>query len=112
MVIGITASFLGGLFAMYEHDNPDYWALWGISRSTKDLINILTSVFCPGGYVLILFAPGGTWIFNIGMLLLTHFVGIQLVGGLLWGFVGGRSAKRRLQREVEETLREESDEEG
>jgi hypothetical protein len=96
--IGILASFIGAVWAQYERSNPAYWATWGLSRNAANLIKILTTIIFPGGYLLVLFAPGHGWLFNIGMLALTHFVVVTVFAGLTAGIVGGLAGRRRALR--------------
>ncbi|HEV2054028.1 MAG TPA: hypothetical protein VGV06_02520, partial [Methylomirabilota bacterium] len=60
-----------------------------------------TSLFFPGGYLLVLFAPGYTWWFTIGMVFVTHFVVVMFFGGLLYGSVAGLRDRRRHQGRLE-----------
>lgn len=106
MIVGMVATFVGALWARYEHDNPDYWAFSGISRNASDVVRIVTTLLFPGGYVLILLAPGHSWLFNIGMVLIMHFVGVQVVAGLVSGAIAGFFARRRLQRKLGELTRD------
>ena len=96
MVVGIVATVAGAFWAKYERDNPYYWESWRISQNTAHVLNIVTTLLFPGGYFLILFAPGNSWVFNVGMVLITHFVGVVFIAGLVSGAIGGFSARRRI----------------
>ena len=74
LMIGIVATVAGAFWAKYEQDNPYYWESWGISQKASHVLNVVTATLFPYGYFLILFAPGHSWVFNIGMVLITHFV--------------------------------------
>ena len=87
MVAGIAASIIGSMWAKFEHDCPAYWALWGLSRHSAHIINLATSVLFPGGYLLVLLAPGTPWWVNVLAVLGTHFIGVQLVAPLLMGMM-------------------------
>ena len=64
MLFGIVATLLGALWAKYEE---------GLPKSTAtNIVNILTTFLFPGGYFLILFAPGNSWLFNIVVVLVVH----------------------------------------
>ena len=100
MIFGIVATLLGALWAQYEQGNPDYRTIWGISKGAANIINLLTTLLFPGGYLLILFAPGNSWLFNIGAVVVVHIVGVQILVGILSGLIGA-SAERRLMRQLE-----------
>jgi hypothetical protein len=99
---GVVASFVGFLWSMYEQENPEYWVTWGLSKTAANLINISTGLLFPGGYLLILFAPGYSWWFTIGAVLVTHFIVVMILGGGLYGAVSGRALRRKHQRELEQ----------
>ena len=109
LMIGIVATVAGFFWAKYEHDNPYYWESLGISQNASHVLNIVTSTLYPYGYFLILFAPGHSWVFNIGMVLITHFVGVHFIGGLIYGAIGGLSARRRARRMIDEFLERDQD---
>ena len=100
MIVGIVATVAGAFWGKYEHDNPYYWESWGLSQNTANALNIVTTLLFPGGYFLILFAPGHSWMFNVGMVLITHFVGVVFIVGLVSGAIGGFSARRRIDDAV------------
>jgi hypothetical protein len=105
MLTGIVASLVGALWAKYEHDNPNYWVAWGLSQTGANVINVATTLLFPGAYLLILFAPGHGWLFAIGMVLATHFIGVQIFCGLLYGTIAVLLARRRIERRIERATR-------
>lgn len=83
MVVGVIASIVGSMWAKFEHDCPRYWTDWGISQRTAHVINLGTSLLFPGGYLLVLFAPGLPWWGRVLAVLATHFIGVQIVAPLV-----------------------------
>jgi hypothetical protein len=99
LIVGIVASFVGAVWAQFERSNPDYWALWRLSRNAAHAINILTTILFPGGYLVILFAPGHGWLFNIGMVVLTHFLVVQVLAGITSGILHGLVVRRHARQQ-------------
>jgi hypothetical protein len=89
---GLAATFFGTLWALFERDNPDYGTLI-LSKNQRNVINIVTGAILFGGYVLILLSDG-SWLRNVGILVLWHFFGCQLLAGLLYGTIAGLVTKR------------------
>jgi hypothetical protein len=98
LIVGMFASFVGAVWAQFERANPHYALAWGLSRNTANVVNILTTALFPGGYLLILLAPGHGWPFNIGMLVLTHIVVVQVLAGLASGVIAGVADRRRARQ--------------
>lgn len=99
-IVGMLASFVGAVWAQFERSNPI-----GLTRNAANVIKIMTTVLFPGGYLLVLFAPGHGWLFNVGMLAVTHFVVVTVFAGLTAGVIGGLADRRRARQQNPEAFR-------
>jgi hypothetical protein len=88
LILGIALVIVGYIWSYYENYlNSEYWVLRGMSRSTYDIISMLTFIVYPGAYLLILFSSSN-FLLNIIILLILHFIFTNnegLIGYILRG---------------------------
>ncbi len=94
LTVGIIASLIGSNWAAYNKDNPEYWRVKGRSRDIQNVIQIISTLFFPGAYLLILFSSKDL-IKNVIIILVLHFLIQPAFYGVVEGVKGYKLFKAK-----------------